>query len=130
VHRSGAITAYRACRGLIDDRPLIPSTVVGNFRIEASEKLTKFAQLMGVAGAGVLNMGLRNLTGFGFATADGYGFERFEKSPIDVIEMPELWIENIIEQEFASLDEQLRLGFDLLWQTYGHQSCENFDAEG
>jgi Putative DNA-binding domain len=130
VHRSGAITAYRAGRVLIDGRSLIPSTVVGNFFIEASEKLTKFAQLMGVAGAGVLNMGLRNLSGFDFATAGGHGFERFEKSSIDVIEMPEVWIENIAEQDSASLDEQLRPGFDLLWQTYGHQSCQNFDAAG
>lgn len=128
VSRTGAITAYRTARLLIDDRPLIPSVTIGDFIIVAAKKLVGFASLLGMRGSAVLNVGLVRLSGFKLAIKDHYGFDDTPSATADEIQMPEFWIEDL--SEVGDIDHLLRPGFDLIWQTFGEAGCPHFNAEG
>jgi hypothetical protein len=128
VNRHGSISAYRTARVLIDDRPLIPSIVVGEFIVEAAKKLIDFSLVAGMRGSAVLNVGLINLAGFEFATRGRYGLEASIRSTQSEISMPELWIDDL--ENPGVIDHLLRPGFDLLWQSFGLAECPEFNEEG
>jgi hypothetical protein len=129
VHRSGAITAYRTARILIDNRRLISATTIGRFFVDAAHKLITFARESGLAGSAVLNTGLVQLDGFQFAVADPDGFNSVVDSKRDEILLPEAWIDDLSDDSLVA-DELLRPAFDVLWQSHGFSECPHFDAAG
>jgi hypothetical protein len=128
VNRHGSISAYRTARLLGDDRPIIPSIVVGDFIIQAAKKLIDFSLLVGMRGSAVLNVALIRLSGFEFATRDRYGFDSELSAGIDKIEMPEFWVDDL--ENPGVVDHLVRPGFDLLWQSFGWAECPEFNPEG
>lgn len=130
VHRSGAISVYRSARMFITEDKLIPSTLVGDFIIEAARKSISFLRSMDINGGAILNAGLIRLSGYKFATQSSYGWQEAHDSPIDQIETPEVWIEDLSAEDVDLIDQKLRPGLDLIWQTYGHHGCNNYDQEG
>lgn len=128
VNRYGSISAYRTARLLIDDRPLIPSVVIGDFIIQAAKKLIEFSLAIGLRGSALLNVGLVRLSGFEFATRDRYGFGSELAAGPPEITMPEFWIDDL--ENSGVVDHLMRPGFDLIWQSFGWAECPEFSAEG
>ncbi len=128
VNRHGSIAAYRTARLLIDDRPLIPSVVVGDFIIQAAKKLIEFSVAIGLRGSALLNVGLVRLSGFEFATRDRYGFGSHLGAGPGEIYMPEFWIDDL--ENPGVIDHLMRPGFDLVWQSFGWAECPEFNADG
>lgn len=129
AHRTGALSAYLPVGTEHQGKKIVPSSWVGDFVIDACGRLISFAKLKGIGGSAVLNFGLRGLQGYAFPTRDAYGFEEWKASPLDEIQMPEIWIDDLTAVE-EQVDVLLRPGFDLLWQTYGHSACTNYDENG
>jgi hypothetical protein len=128
VSRTGAITAYRTARPLMDDRPLIPSIAIGDFIVVAAKKLIGFADLLGLRGSAILNVGLVRLSGYKLAIRDHFGFDDTPSATTDDIQMPEFWIDDL--SNVGEIDHMLKPGFDLIWQTFGQAECPHFNSEG
>lgn len=127
VYRAGAITIYLTAGTNFNGQNIIVSKVIGNFILEAIQKSLAFLTKQGVRGGAILNVGLTELTGFSLAMSSGRYDNEFIPSAQNVIELPEVWIEDIDAVEV--IDPLLRPGFDLIWQSYGRRECPHFDND-
>jgi len=125
VFRQGAIEAVRFGGVLIEEKPLIPSTLISSFFRTGIANMRRELVRLGVSGPAIVAGAFLHVKGYQFAISNRY--YRWEQSTADRphLLLPETWVDEL--RDFGSVDDIARPMLDVLWQAFGIERCLEYD---
>jgi hypothetical protein len=127
VFRNGAFEAVRTASAPFNDRPVIWAAMVSEYARSMLWKLIQSAVSSGTVGPALVSLSLLKVSGYGFALPSA--FSPPVRGPADrpEIVIPDHWIERI---EACDIDAVAHPLLDILWQSFGVDSCKLYDTSG
>ena len=128
IFRTGAFEAMRHGGRLVDEERLIPAITVSSFIRDGLAKFLTACVQHDIGGPAIAGVGFLNVSGYQFAVDQrGFNWERATADRANLV-LPEQWIETVGVQ--PDVDTVARPILDVLWQCFGIERCNYYDADG
>lgn len=127
IYRNGVVESYRTGGSIWDEKKIIPSQTVAEFYRGCYQDFSKFIKDQKLSGPFIFNFALTGIKGFRLALGSSYfDVEELISEREDLI-FPELYFESSPD---ASDESHIRDILDIMWQSFGAESCNYYNAEG
>lgn len=128
VFRNGAFEAVRTAAASFSDHPVIWAAMISDYARSVLWKLIQSTASSGTTGPALVSLSLLKVSGQGFALPSGFSPQVRGPADRPEIVIPDHWIERI--EAVSDIDEIARPLLDILWQSFGVESCKLYDTSG
>lgn|GEM_PF-655676 len=127
-YRNGSMEAVYALGERANDDKRLPSTSLTEFYREAADRFLQLSRELGVSGPAIIGATLLHVENYEFAIGHSYSALSRMLSDREHLVLPETWIEDTSLE--LSVDEIMQPILDVLWQSFGADSCLLYDGGG
>lgn len=127
AHRNGALEAVQMIGDEVDGKVVINPTMATTTYLNIVSKFISIAVELGMAGPAMLKCALFNALGADFSGGSQWRYEKYEGDR-NLMVLPDVWIEDVAA--VGTVDQLMQPTMDILWQAFGYERCQLYDASG